>query len=147
MNPTPAQPMPSAESAFSCFPPVHRAVARRRLPIDNSIFQCVAIGDALEKCPVGVLHVKISATCLGCSAYRVMTWADETFRVGFTAAQASLRPVAGLPARAREGELWTRRCTRNQHRVTRHSEIDHGVRSPWSIGSRSRWPRSRSGSR
>ena len=31
--------------------------------------------------------------------------------------------------------------------VTRHSEVDHGVRSPWSIGSRSRWPRSRSGSR
>ena len=34
---------------------------------------------------------------------------------------------------------------RNRRQVTRHSKIDHGVRSPWSIGSRSRWPSSRSG--
>jgi hypothetical protein len=55
------------------------------------------------------------------------------------------RPLsAALPS---EGELWTRRRTRNRHRVTRHSEIDHGARSPWSPEMRSRWPRSRLGSR
>jgi hypothetical protein len=54
-------------------------------------------------------------------------------------------PFAAVQGRALDPTLLPR--LRNRRQVTRHSKIDHGVRSPWSIGSRSRWPRSRSGSK
>ena len=54
-------------------------------------------------------------------------------------------PFAAVQGRALDPTLLPR--LRNRRQVTQHSKIDHGVRSPWSIGSRSRWPRSRSGSK
>ena len=51
------------------------------------------------------------------------------------------------PARARALDQTFAPTSAERRRVTEHSEIGHGVRSPWSRGSRSRWPRSRSGSR
>src|SRR4029077_13479706 len=62
--------------------------------------------------------------------------------------EAQLVFITIRPLRRFKGELPTLLLRlRNRCRVTRYSEIDHGVRSPWSIGSRSRWPRSRSGSK
>jgi hypothetical protein len=54
-------------------------------------------------------------------------------------------PFAAVQGRTLDPTLLPR--LRNRRQVTRHSKIDHGVRSPWSMGSRSRWPRSRSGSK